>query len=269
MLKWTDEQVRLCGLRHKANFLNNQQTMSAKAHTENPKIMVLIPCYREEGAIGSVASDAVALGYDTVVVDDGSDDDTAAEARKAGATVLVHEVNQGKGKALETGLHHAIDNGYDAVVIIDGDGQHLPGEIERFVEAYRDTGADLVIGTRMGDTSNMPFVRRQTNRFMSWLLSRQLGRKVSDTQCGFRMIARSAFPTALSCSSGGFSAESEMLLQLGLADMAIVEVPVSTVYGDEVSKIRPVRDTVRFINMLHRFRRERRARMAAKRREPR
>ena len=98
---------------------------------------------------------------------------------------------------------------------------------------------------------------------MSWLLSRQLGCRISDTQCGYRLIARRAFPVALDCTSGGFSAESEILLQLALRGFAMCEVPVSTVYGDELSKIRPVHDTLKFIKMLAHFRKQRRRFRAA------
>lgn len=229
--------------------------------------MVLIPCYNEAEAIGGVAGECVARGYDTVVVNDGSKDATAENARAAGATVISHEVNRGKGSAVETGIRYACENGYDAVVMIDGDGQHLPCEIVRFIDAFKDSNADFIIGSRMQSCKNMPFVRRQTNRFMSWLLSRQIGHPILDTQCGFRLIGRNSFPVALRCSSGGFSAESEILLQLGLNKMKMCEVPVSTVYGEEKSKIRPVRDTMRFIKMLKRFRKERRARNAADRRQ--
>jgi len=141
---------------------------------------------------------------------------------------------------------------------MDGDGQHLPEEIARFAEEFGRGGADCVMGTRMGDTRGMPWLRRLTNRFMSGLLSWQMGARVTDTQCGFRLLSRAVFPLALECASGGFSAESEMLCQFALRGHVIREVPVSTIYGDEVSKIRPVRDTLRFAGMFMRFRRERR-----------
>ncbi len=219
--------------------------------------MVLIPCYQEENHIGSVVKSAIALGYDILVVDDGSKDETSAIARAAGARVLRHDVNRGKGYSVDVGLQHALDLGYDAVVMIDGDGQHLPTEISRFIDAFALTQADLIIGTRMSNTKDMPFIRRQTNRFMSWLLSRQIGHRVSDTQCGFRLISKKAIPVALHCTSGGFSAESEILLQLGITGYSITEIPVSTIYGDEKSHIRPVRDTLKFVKMLRHFRQQR------------
>ena len=231
--------------------------------SENPKVLVLIPCYREQGRIGGVVRETVALGHPVVVVDDGSDDATSAEAEAAGAKVIRHEVNKGKGPAVATGLAHAQAGGWDAVVMLDGDGQHLPAEIDRFLDKFREEKPDFIIGTRMADAAKMPLVRRCTNRFMSWLLSRQLGCRISDTQCGYRLIARRAFPVALDCTSGGFSAESEILLQLALRGFTMCEVPVSTVYGTELSKIRPVRDTLKFIKMLAHFRKQRRRFRAA------
>lgn len=220
--------------------------------------MVLVPCYQEEENIGRVAGGSVSLGYSTLVVDDGSKDGTSEVARATGATVVRHEVNQGKGHAVATGLQHAWDGGYEAVIILDGDGQHLPAEISRFIDEFNMTHSDLIIGTRMSNTKDMPFVRRQTNRLMSWLLSLQIGHRISDTQCGFRLISRKAIPIALQCTSGGFSAESEILLQLALAGSRMSEVSISTVYGNEKSKIRPVRDTLKFIKMLLHFRQQRR-----------
>lgn len=223
----------------------------------SPKVLVLIPCYQEEARIGNVAESSISLDYDTLVVDDGSKDKTSEVARAAGARVLRHEINRGKGHAVAAGLQHALDLGYDAVIILDGDGQHLPSEISRFIDAFSLMHSDLIIGTRMANTKNMPFIRRQTNRLMSWLLSHQIGHRISDTQCGFRLISKKAIPIALHCTSDGFSAESEILLQLALTGHRISEVPISTIYGDEKSKIRPVRDTLKFIKMLRHFRQQR------------
>lgn len=228
-------------------------------HPDNKASMiVLIPCYQEADKIGYVAGECVRLGFKTVVIDDGSTDGTADVARATAATVLRQEKNQGKGAAIAIGLRYALDNGFDAAVLLDGDGQHLPTEIQRFVDAFRASHADCILGTRMSETSNMPFVRRQTNRIMSRVISWQMGLHVSDTQSGFRLIARRAIPGALHCLSVGFSAESEVLLQLALRGYSITEVPISTIYGDEKSKIRPIRDTLRFIRMLIKFRRQRR-----------
>ena len=222
------------------------------------KVMVLIPCYGEAENIGGVVSRCVSLGFPTVVVDDGSKDDTARIAEAAGATVIRHEANHGKGAAIATGLEYATTTGYEAIVMMDGDAQHLPEEIVRFADRFAAERPDFIIGTRMAHVKNMPLIRYLTNRFMSWLLSREIGQRVSDTQCGFRLISAKVIPVALSCTSSGFSAESEILLQLGLGGYRISEVDVSTIYGSEKSKIKPVRDTIRFFKMLKHFRSQRR-----------
>ena len=218
-----------------------------------PRIAALVPCYREEGRVGGVVRGIRAAGFDAIVVDDGSPDRTAAEAREAGATeVAVHGTNRGKGAAMATGLARAMELGYDAVVLMDGDGQHLPSELPRFAEAFAG-GADVVLGTRMADHRGMPFVRYCTNRVMSRMLSRRLGQKATDTQCGFRLLSRKAVPAVLAGGASGFAADSEQLLLLARAGFRFAEVPVSTVYGDERSKIRPVRDALRFFAMLRKF----------------
>ena len=227
------------------------QTEQANA----PRIVAVVPCFREEAHVGAVVRGVREAGFDCLVVDDGSPDGTAAAAREAGATeVLVHETNQGKGAAMATGLRRALELGYDAAVLLDGDGQHRPGELPRFAEAFAAGRGDVVLGTRMADHKGMPFVRYCANRHMSRLLSRRLGQTATDTQCGYRLLSRAAIPAVLEGTSAGFAADSEMLLRLARAGFRFAEVPVSTVYGDERSKIRPIRDTIRFFSMLRKFR---------------
>lgn len=245
----------ICGLIPAA--MPNPEPAAAEpaAAPAKPRLAALIPCYREEGHVGGVVRGAREAGFDAIVVDDGSPDRTADEAREAGATeVVVHEVNRGKGAAMSTGLRRALELGYDAVVLMDGDGQHLPAELPRFAEAFAQGGADVVLGSRMADHRGMPLVRYCTNRYMSWLLSRRLGQRATDTQCGYRLLSRKAIPVVLAGGSSGFAADSEQLLLLARAGFRFREVPVSTVYGDERSKIHPVRDTLRFFAMLRKYR---------------
>lgn len=227
--------------------------MQPVTHSSAPRILVLIPCYREAEHIATVVQGLPSADADILVVDDGSPDQTAEIARNAGATVIVHPRNQGKGAAMVTGLSYAREHDYDAVVLMDGDGQHLPQEVPRFIDAFRQTGADVIVGSRMADTKTMPFIRLLTNRFMSWLLSRKIGQRISDTQCGFRLLSRAAIPCALETESVGFAADSELLLRAHRAGLTIAETAVSTVYGTEKSHIRPVRDTLLFFNLLRRF----------------
>jgi glycosyltransferase involved in cell wall biosynthesis len=215
---------------------------------------VVVPAYHEAGRIGVVVSGIKRWIGDVIVVDDGSGDATAAEAEAAGAIVIRHARNMGKGTALETGFRRARESGHDYVITMDGDGQHDPADVPAFVRAYRDGGASVVVGSRMGDVKRMPLVRLLTNRFMSWLLSRKMGQRVPDTQCGYRLYALDAI-TGVPVGSGGFAAESEILLDLSQRGVRIGSVPVATIYGTEKSKIHPVRDAVRFFGMLRRYRR--------------
>lgn len=219
-------------------------------------VSVLIPAYHEERFIGGVVAGALAQSglRRVLVVDDGSPDGTAGMARAAGAEVVVHEVNQGKGAALQTGFRWLMehDPGCDYALILDADGQHRPEEIPRFLAAAASTGSKLLVGNRMGDTSAMPTVRRLTNQTMSASISALCGRRVSDTQCGFRMVHRDLFPLLLG-GAARFDYETEMLILAAWRGETIVDVPVSTVYGEEVSSIHPGRDTARFLRLMGRY----------------
>ncbi len=216
---------------------------------------VIVPGYNEAGRIGPVVSELLAAGHVVVVVDDGSSDATADDAEKAGAKVLRHASNKGKGAALQTGFVYAVDNGFEYVVTMDADGQHAPGDVAQFVKAYSNTRIAVLVGNRMDDPEGMPRIRRWTNRFMSWLLSRRMGQYVPDTQNGFRLYRCDVLEHVRS-STDGFAAESEVLLNLAGAGIQIGSVPIRVIYGGEKSKIRPVRDTIRFFAMLRRHDRE-------------
>lgn len=228
-----------------------------KAGALGERFAVVIPAYREARRIGETVSAVRRYAREVVVVDDGSPDDTAAEAQRAGAHVLRHAVNRGKGAALNTAFAFAEAAGFDFVITMDGDGQHAAADLPGFVEAYRRSACGVIVGNRMAEAHRMPWVRRMTNRYMSRLLSREMGRDVPDTQCGYRLYGREAFGLARAGSTG-FAAESENLLRLAQHGVKIGQAPVRVIYGDEHSKIHPFRDTIRFFRMLRRHRRRRR-----------
>jgi glycosyltransferase involved in cell wall biosynthesis len=213
---------------------------------------ILIPAYQEGSRIGAVVTEVLPFCSRIVVVDDGSADNTADAARQAGATVLVHDQNQGKGAALQTGFAYAREQGAAFVLTMDGDGQHAPADIPVFLDAFARGEAPVLVGNRMDDPKSMPLVRRLTNRFMSWLLSCKMGQRVPDTQNGFRLYQTDVLPD-MSGGDARFAAESEILLILARQGVRIGSVPVHIIYGDECSKIRPVRDTFRFFRMLRAF----------------
>ncbi|MCC6450930.1 MAG: glycosyltransferase family 2 protein [Candidatus Aureabacteria bacterium] len=215
------------------------------------RVCAVIPAYNEAARVGDVVREARGRLPGVVVVDDGSADGTADAARRAGAEVLRHPANRGKGAALKTGMGRAFDDGYDAVVVLDADGQHAPGEIPLFLEAAERTGADIVVGNRMENATGMPLVRYLTNRFTSAVVSKLAGQRIPDSQCGFRLINERAF-RRMGFATSRFDTESEMLIEAGRAGCRIVSVPVRTIYGAEKSKINPFVDTARFFRLVAR-----------------
>ena len=223
---------------------------------DRTKVAALIPAYLEERHIRAVAT-RTRQQLDTVlVVDDGSPDATTAEAQAAGVEVLRHESNQGKGAAIKTGLRALIERaGLEFILVLDGDGQHLPEEIPHFLRAARHSTAPMIVGNRMTDLQAMPLVRRLTNLTMSRLISRACGQSIPDSQCGFRMFRRDLAVAFLSCPSTKYDFESEMLILAARRGCEIGTAPVSTIYGEEKSKIHPVRDTLRFLQLMARLKR--------------
>jgi glycosyltransferase involved in cell wall biosynthesis len=219
-----------------------------------PRIAAVIPAYQEEKHVADVVRRSLSHADAVLVVDDGSSDETAARAREAGAEVIVHPQNRGKGESIKTGLHHWYDRGAEFVVILDADGQHRPEEIDRFVAmASQPNGAKLLVGNRMNDVARMPPVRRFVNRWMSGQISRVCRQSIPDTQCGFRMLHRDIIPDMFG-GAQRFDYETEMLIFASRKSVRIDSVPISTVYSDEVSSIHPVRDTLRFFKLMHRYR---------------
>lgn len=216
------------------------------------KTAALIPAYRESAHISDVVRRVREQLKTVLVVDDGSPDDTAERAREAGAEVIVHAQNGGKGAAIKTGFKVLMERGFDYVLILDGDGQHLPEEIGRFLSEAAKTPCGLLVGNRMHATDGMPLVRKLTNQFMSRMISWLCKQPIPDTQCGFRMVHRDVIPS-LYCESNAYDYETEMLLIASRNGHRVANVPVTTVYGDETSQIHPLRDGVRFLKLLSRY----------------
>jgi glycosyltransferase involved in cell wall biosynthesis len=210
---------------------------------------VVVPCLNEAAAIGNVVAAVRNTLPSVIVVDDGSTDATGEVARTSGATVLRHDRPSGKGAALRTGWKRALDDGFSWVLSMDGDGQHAPEDIPKFLERGHQNDVALVSGNRMDRTDAMPFVRRYTNRFMSWQLSRIAGVPLPDSQCGFRLMRLDCWARLPICTDC-FEIESEVLLQFARAKLGIGFVPIQVIYAKEKSKIRPVRDTLRWWRWL-------------------
>jgi len=228
--------------------------MSDQPRSPSGTVIALIPAFNEAARVAAVVTKTRPHVSEVVVVDDGSADKTAEVARCAGATVLRHEQNRGKGAAIITALNYFASSDAEFGVFLDADGQHDPDEVPKFVEAARCEGAAIVVGTRMSETRDMPLVRRWTNQFTSWITSKMARHEIADSQCGYRLVRRDVVKD-LKLMTARFETETEMLIQAGRAGHKIVSVPVRTIYGGEAraSHIHPWRDTVRFFKLVGRY----------------
>lgn len=214
----------------------------------------LIPAFSEAGSIADVVEGIRPLVSRVFVVDDGSTDDTRDRARAAGASVLHHARNLGKGRAIRTGLAEVFEGDFTHVLILDADMQHLPCEAPLLLDAAARTGADLVIGERGFSRTTMPAARYYANRVGSRALSLFVGVPLSDTQCGFRVFRVEAL-RGVRLNARRYDIETEMLIKVRRRGGRIATVPVSAVYAGQRSKLRPVRDTTRtcFLAVYYRF----------------
>ena len=217
-----------------------------------PTILALIPAHDEAPRIGAVVAAAIAH-VPVLVVDDGSSDETSAVAEAAGATVLRQVPNQGKGAALRAGFARAIAEGVLAVVTLDGDGQHDPAELPGFVAAEREHPVELIVGKR--DFGRMPLVRRLSNVLGTLLLSAAVGRWIPDNQSGYRLVGRRLMAEMLASREDGFAFEVEMIAVCLREGWPIRWLPISTIYGDERSHIRPLHHLREFMTVAGRARR--------------
>ncbi|MEA4906476.1 MAG: glycosyltransferase family 2 protein [Anaerolineaceae bacterium] len=200
------------------------------------KVVVIIPVFNEERFIGSVLLKTLRYPVTVIVVDDGSEDDSASIAARAGAIVLQLETNQGKGAALNRGFHYARELEPDVVVVLDGDGQHLPEELPRIIQPVIDGEADIVVGSRyIADTSNTPPGRRLGHQVINLASSVSSGVAVSDSQSGFRAFSPKAYRD-VQFSSNGFSVESEMQFYAHEHQLKVVEVPITIRYLDKAKR---------------------------------
>ena len=211
--------------------------------------IVVIPCYQGARTVGDVVRGARGSGLPVVVVDDGSTDGSGAAAEAAGATVLRHPANRGKGAALASGFAYARKLGADAVLTMDADGQHAPDEIHKLVAAHEADPTALVVGVRSFAPEDMPRRSRIGNRISTWWISRYAGVRYTDTQSGFRVYPRAMFDLPL--KSTKFDTETELLLRAAKAKLPLVEVPIRTIYAaDHASHFHGFRDTLRVIKLV-------------------
>ncbi|MFN8630530.1 MAG: glycosyltransferase family 2 protein [Chloroflexota bacterium] len=219
-----------------------------------PRVLALIPGYEEGPRIGRVVEQTRRY-LPVLVVDDGSTDDTAAQAEAAGATVLPQRPNQGKGAALRMGFRRALSEGYDAVVTLDADGQHAPDEIPRFIEALsaRPEHPELVIGQR--DFSRMPPIRRLSNTIGGAAFSWAVGQRIPDNQSGYRLLGRQLMAAMTESRETGFEFEVEMIAVCIRRGWSLAWVPISTIYAGEPSHVKPIHHLRHFVRATRAARR--------------
>ena len=213
------------------------------ADMRSEHILALIPAWNEATRIGPVVKET---GHQlpVLVVDDGSSDETADVAAAAGAVIIRHDNKLGYGRALRTGFGWALKNGHHAVLTLDADGQHDPADIPKFLAAFRSGPWDLIIGRR--NFRQVPFHRRYTTRFGSWLLQLALKQPVHDNSCGFRLYSRPLLEK-LSFSTTGFELTAEAIILTAFGGHPIGWVDIQTIYDTgKKSNFRPVRDGYRF-----------------------
>jgi glycosyltransferase involved in cell wall biosynthesis len=210
-------------------------------------ICALIAAFNEERHVGPVVKGTARYVSQVIVVDDGSTDATAVRAREAGATVLRHERNLGKGCAVRTGLAYVLSRPYSHVLFLDADLQHDPAEIPKLLEraATGNGDGDFVLGEREFSKDAMPAARFYSNVIGSRILSRFIGADVADSQSGFRLI-RADLLRKVVLTGRGYEIETEMLIKLARAGATLERVPVHRLqYAGARSKIHPFRDTFR------------------------
>ncbi len=219
------------------------------------KVCVVIAAYNEAGMVGRVVAGAKQYLEDVLVVDDGSTDTTADEAKKAGADLLRHASNRGKGHAIRSGIDRVLSRDFTHVLLMDADMQHDPDDIPALLATARTGRGDFVIGERRFDREEMPAARFYANTISSRVISGFfVGTGVSDTQSGFRLIRMSHLRN-IRLTGRGYEIETEMLIKLAREGVHIDRSPVRLRYEGSQGKLRPIRDTTRtcFLAVRYRF----------------
>jgi glycosyltransferase involved in cell wall biosynthesis len=210
------------------------------------RIAVLIPALNAERTLPPVVVAARAELEPVIVIDDGSYDATGKVASAVGAIVLRHDVNRGKGGALKTGFTWALEQGFDGVITLDADGQHLPREIAKLLRERERGGCDLIIGGRSHLFDEMLPRRRMANRFSAACISLASGAKITDSQSGFRFYSANLLRN-LKLHTDGFDMESEVIVRAGRRGFGIVTIPIDLGFVDglSTSHFKPLKDTLR------------------------
>jgi glycosyltransferase involved in cell wall biosynthesis len=214
------------------------------------KILVAIPAFNEGPTIGSVVLKARQFASEVIVIDDGSTDDTAETAVLAGAHVIKHARNLGKGLAVRTAWLYAREQVPEAFVLLDGDHQHNPNDIPRLVETILAGKSDVVIGVRWGKTSGMPIYRRMGKRALDYATAAAAKNGLlTDSQSGYRVFSTQAL-RSLEPTENGLAIESQLLLEAQQKNLRITEVNIDSRYDLDGSTVAPGRHGSRVLGRI-------------------
>jgi glycosyltransferase involved in cell wall biosynthesis len=214
------------------------------------RFAALIPAYNCAARVGAVVAGVRQFVPDVLVVDDGSDDTTAQVARAAGARIVNHTRNQGKGPAVRSGLAVLLGEPHSHILMLDADGQHDPADVPRFLEAAGD--ADLILGNRLWNPSAIPARRFWTNFIGTRALQLMTGFPLEDSQCGFRLVSSSHL-RRMGLVGNRYSVDTEIIVRASKVGARFAHVPVRVIYGEAVSHYRPIHDTVHIVLSAARF----------------
>jgi glycosyltransferase involved in cell wall biosynthesis len=233
--------------------VNRSEGATLQPPDHSGRVAIVIPAYEEAATIGTIVRRCHALlDADVIVVNDGSQDDTACVAAQSGARVLSHPANYGKGVSLTDGMRAAIERGAVSVVTMDGDGQHRPEDLPRLLACSVAWPRHVVIGSRRAGGGEAPRARFLANRVADFWVSWAARHPIDDSQSGFRvypadLIRRLTDGRRL---ASGFAFESEILIEAARLGFRTVSVAIPTIYGSMLqrrSHFRPVSDITRIV----------------------
>ena len=220
--------------------------------------IVCIPAYNEEAKIKDVIKKSLPYVDKVVVCDDGSTDDTAVQAKKAGAVVISHEKNLGYGATISTLFDYCRKNNAEIMVTLDGDGQHNPDQIPDLINVILKHNVDVVIGSRsLRDEKDLPSYRRTGIKIITSTINSATDLKVTDSQSGFRAYAKSAIDL-IHPTESGMAVSTEILLSISNNRLSMAEVPITVSYTGNTSSEHPVTHgshvigtTLKYVSIKH------------------
>ena len=223
------------------------------------KIAIGLPAFNEEKNIGKIIAQLLDKSYSVIVCNDGSSDSTGIIAEKMGAIIINHKKNLGYGAAIGSIFKKAKDEKFDILVTFDSDGQHRISDIEKMIEPIKNKTADIVIGSRFTEDgkADMPKYRKIGIKVITNLVNSQTGKKITDSQSGFRSYSSEVL-SQMNLSEKGMGVSTEILIKANKQKLKIIEIPITILYEGETSTHDPIShgtsvllSTMKFISIEH------------------